>query len=162
MMHDIGKVALAHGYPGLYPLIEEELKNQEWKVPMSHAEETYAGGANHCLVGRILSDSWKLGEDVSRVVENHHDPSAGQALESIVALADFIGGGVVPFPKAAEYPLVRVLAGTPAADVADDLEKFISPGTLEKMKLERADLIELAQFIAPSIRTLSASIKESL
>ena len=162
MMHDIGKVALAHGYPGLYPLIEEELKNQKWNLPMSHGEETYAGGANHCLVGRILADSWKLGEDVSRVVEHHHDPAADRALESIMAVADFIGGGIVPFPKAAQYPLVRVLAGTPVADVAADLEKFISPAVLEGMKIELTDLVELAQFSSPSIRALSESIKESL
>ena len=162
MMHDIGKVALAHGYPGLYPLIEQELKNQQWQVPMSHAEETYAGGANHCLVGRLLADSWKLGGDMSRVVENHHTPAADRALESIIAVADFIGGGIVPFPKAAQYPLVRVLAGTPVADVAADLEKFISPAVLEVMKIERTDLVELAQFIAPSIRTLAASIRDSL
>ena len=112
MMHDIGKVALAHGYPGLYPQILEELRGQNWQNPMSYGEETLAGGANHCVVGRILAGSWKLGDDMSRVVEHHHDPSAGHGLEQLIALSDFIAGGFIPFPNTAEYPLYRVLNGT--------------------------------------------------
>ena len=162
MMHDIGKVALAHGYPGLYPQILEELRGQNWQNPMSYGEETLAGGANHCVVGRILAGSWKLGDDMSRVVEHHHDPSAGHGLEQLIALSDFIAGGFIPFPNTAEYPLYRVLNGTPEAEVAEDLQKFLSPNVLDDLGVELADVIALAKSINSSITKLAVEIKESL
>ena len=162
MMHDIGKVALAHGYPGLYPQIIEDLRGQSWQNPMSFSEETFAGGANHCVVGRILAGSWKLGDDMSRVVEHHHDPAAGHGLEQLIALSDFIAGGIIPFPNTAEYPLVRVLSGTTEAEVAEDLMKFLSPAVLDDLGVELTDVIALAKSIDPSIRKLAIEIKESL
>ena len=88
-MHDIGKVALAHSYPGLYPLIVEELENTSWRQPMGAAEETCAG-VNHCQAGRILARSWKLGDEVCRVIEQHHGPGEDDPFTRLVAVADFL------------------------------------------------------------------------
>ena len=39
MMHDIGKVALIQSYPGLYPVICEELQRENWNVTMRSVED---------------------------------------------------------------------------------------------------------------------------
>ncbi|HCL27015.1 MAG TPA: hypothetical protein DIC52_01095 [Candidatus Latescibacteria bacterium] len=54
-MHDIGKVAIAHGYPGLFSLIVKEMVDGGWASPMRAAEEVLAGGADHTLAGGIIA-----------------------------------------------------------------------------------------------------------
>ena len=109
MMHDIGKMALIQGYPGLFPMIVEDLTIKLWNVPMRFAEETVAGGADHTLVGRILAQSWKLGDDLTQAIELHHNPGADDTFGQLVALANFIGGGLYTYPKQAAYPMVKLL-----------------------------------------------------
>ena len=162
MMHDIGKVALIQSFPGLYRLILEEMRTGDWLYPMSYAEETCAGGANHCLVGRILADSWKLGADVSRVVEHHHSPSPDSPLERLIALADLIGGGIAAFPEEAAFPLARLLHGGEEGDTAEGLERFVPTDALTTVGLTQADIVALARAIAPSIRQRVDGIRGAL
>ncbi len=110
MMHDIGKVALVQSYPGLFPLIVEELQNQNWNLPMKSGEDLLAGGADHNLVGRILAGSWKLGSTLEKMIEYHHTPSADDTYSQLIALADFIGGCTYPYPKQAAYPMMQMLS----------------------------------------------------
>jgi two-component system, chemotaxis family, chemotaxis protein CheY len=110
MMHDIGKVALIQAYPGLFPMIVEELQNQSWNLPMKVGEDLLAGGADHNLVGRILADSWKLGSELAQIVDYHHTPSADDFFSQLISLSDFVGGCVYPYPKQATYPMMRMLA----------------------------------------------------
>ena len=109
MMHDIGKVALIQSYPGLYPIIIEELRRENWNTSMRAVEHLVAGGAHHNMVGQILSDSWKLGEMLTRVIENHHTPPADDPFCQLVALADFVGGYIYPYPNDSEYPMGKML-----------------------------------------------------
>lgn len=167
MMHDIGKVALAHAYPGLYPLILEELVGKGWSIPMRFAEETYAGGADHTLVGRILAQSWGLGDEVGRVVEHHHDPSPGDTFVGLVSLANFLAGGYSPCPQVAQYPLVQALAGKTADGNGDSeqdrraaMELFAPINILDDLGLAVDDLVELARLIAPAVRQQSESFRE--
>ena len=44
MIHDIGKVAMVQSYPGLFPLIVEEMEQQGWSLRMHRAEGLLAGG----------------------------------------------------------------------------------------------------------------------
>ncbi len=115
MMHDIGKVALAHAYPGLFPLFVAHLDVQGWNTTMLSAEETVAGGAQHGYVGCILADSWKLGEEMTRVIETHHRPAPDDRFSQLVALANFLAGGIYPYPLKSAYPLARLLPGLTAA-----------------------------------------------
>lgn len=172
MMHDIGKVALAHSYPGLHPLVLEELLGKGWNIPMSYAEETYAGGADHALVGRILAESWRLGEDTVAVAEYHHQPDPGDHLTLLVALANFVAGGLYPFPQVAQYPLVRLLAEPPgealAQDDADGQEPdprvaaglFVPPAVLEVLGAELDDLVALTRHLAPTVRKLCDGLRD--
>lgn len=162
MMHDIGKVALIQSYPGLYRLILEELRTGTWLYPMSYAEETCAGGANHCLVGRLLAESWKLGEDVSRVVEYHHQPTPDHPLEQLIALADLIGGGITPFPEEAAFPLTRLLHGGETGDTAEGIERFVPDAVLSAAEVATSDIVELARAVAPSVRQRVEGIRGAL
>jgi len=109
MMHDIGKVALIQGYPGLFKMIVDDLTMKSWNSPMRFAEEMVAGGADHCLVGRILAQSWKLGDHLTQAVELHHNPGAEDYFAQFVALANFIGGGIYTYPKQAAFPMTKLL-----------------------------------------------------
>jgi hypothetical protein len=115
MMHDIGKIALAHAYPGIFSLFVEHLQVQNWNSTMLSAEEMVAGGAQHCHVGRILADSWQLGEETTRVIQSHHAPAAEDRFSQLIGLANFVAGGIYPYPLTAAYPLVRLLPGLTAA-----------------------------------------------
>tara|TARA_B100000674_G_C37947058_1_gene965401 strand:- start:456 stop:2465 length:2010 start_codon:yes stop_codon:yes gene_type:complete len=112
MMHDIGKVALVQCYPGIFPLIVNEMEAQKWNVPMSVGEGILAGGANHNLAGRVLSESWKLGSGISEMIESHHSPSTSQLFAQVISLADFMSGCVFPYPKNSSYPMASFLEDT--------------------------------------------------
>lgn len=112
MMHDIGKVALVQCYPGLFPLIVEELQKQNWNIPAWIGESILAGGANHNLVGRVLSESWKLGSGLTEMIETHHNPSASNLFAQMMSLADFVGGSVFAHPKQAKFPMIQMLSDT--------------------------------------------------
>mgnify|MGYP003327568849 CR=1 FL=1 len=112
MMHDIGKVALVQCYPGIFPLILNEMEAQKWNVPMSVGEAILAGGANHNLVGRVLSESWKLGSGLSEMIEFHHSPSTSQLFAQVISLADFMSGCTFPYPKNSAYPIASFLEDT--------------------------------------------------
>ena len=100
-MHDIGKVALAQCYPGIFPLILNEMEAQKWNVPMSVGEAILAGGANHNLAGRVLSESWKSRLGFIEMTEFHHSPSTSQLFAQVISLADFMSGCVFRILKIA-------------------------------------------------------------
>jgi len=117
IMHDIGKVALVHSYPGLYKAIVEEMARQGWAIPMHIAEETIAGGADHTVVGEILADTWQLGETIGHIVGEHHRPTEGDSLVELVALADVMANAIFPLPADAAFPLARMAGTLTAAPV---------------------------------------------
>ena len=184
MMHDIGKMALAHAYPGIFSLFIEHLQVQDWNTTMLSAEEMVAGGAHHCHVGRILADSWKLGEQMTRVIETHHAPAPDDRFSQLVALANFLAGGIYPYPLKAGYPLVRVLSGLSAAQLPasaaavvpdsteeplahpvsahEALEKFLPPGLTEALVVQVDELLELATLLAPTIHSFTENMRKNL
>ena len=168
MMHDIGKVALAHAYPGLYPLILEELVGRGWAIPMRFSEETFAGGADHALVGRILAQSWGLGDEIGRVVEHHHQPDPGDSFVSLVSVANFMAGGIAPCPQVARYPLAVALAGEAPEDEGDEardfweaMELFAPMPVLEKLEIPLRGVVELAGLLAPAVLRQAESFRDS-
>lgn len=185
MMHDIGKVALVHGYPGLFPMIVQDLEIKSWNAPMRLSEEMVAGGADHALVGRILAQSWKLGDDLTRVIENHHRPGAEDRFAQLIALANFLGGGIYPYPKQAAFPMVRLLGEAPPAETAAaNADKpraqeepsadpagptspeeaallFLPEGLLERLEIPLGELIALGRRLAPSVRRLAEDLRKT-
>ena len=139
---------------------------------MSYAEETFAGGADHTLVGRILAESWRLGEDTQTVTEHHHQPDPGDHLTLVVALANFMAGGLYPYPQVAQYPLVRLLAQPDGAAAAESgagetdagpreaAKLFLSPVVLEALEAELDDVVEVTRHLAPAVRKLCEALRE--
>lgn len=174
MMHDIGKAALVQAFPGLFPAIVEHLVAQQWQVPMLAAEEEVAGGANHNLVGRILAENWKLDSEVGRVVENHHLATAADPFSALVGLADFIAGGLYPYPRQAAFPTAALIgvvaspppaepsAGTPALASLEAAGRFLPPGLLDELSLSLEDLIALGVMLAPAIRQFTENMRRSI
>lgn len=176
MMHDIGKAALVQAFPGLFPAIVEHLVAQGWQVPMLAAEEEVAGGANHSSVGRILAENWKLGPQVEGVVENHHHAAAGDPFSGLISLADFIAGGLYPYPRQAAFPTVALIGGvafpapaeaaaTPPGPALDPLEaagRFLPSGLLGELSTAVEDLVALGVALAPAIRQFTENMRRSI
>lgn len=164
MMHDIGRVALVQSYPGLYAAVLAELKRNEWNIPMRQAEVVVAGGADHTAVGAILAESWGLGDRLRRVIEEHHEPAAGDHLVLLIALADCLVGAIQPYPADAPFPLARIVGDPEASvgDAAEQLQAFVPPGLLTALEMTLEELIELARALAPSIRKRAADLQQAL
>ena len=170
-MHDIGKAALVQAFPGLFPAIVEQLVAQRWQVPMLAAEEEVAGGASHCSVSRILAENWKLGPEVVRVVENHHQATAADPFSALIGLADFIACGLYPYPRQAAFPALTLIGGMPGppptADtppIPEPLEaalRFLPAGLLGELAVEMKDLVALGVILAPAIRKFTEDMRRS-
>lgn len=171
MMHDIGKAVLATAYPGLFPLVVEHLSVQHWNIPMIAAEDTIAGGANHTVVGRILAQNWRLGEVLCQLVERHHSPAPEDRYAQLIALADFVGGGIYPYPRQAAYPMVR-LSQKEVAGQADEkkeegtaesnAQRFLPEGLLGQLGVDLGDFIGLGRAVAPAVRRLVGDLQKSI
>lgn len=164
MMHDIGKVVLAHGYPGLFPAVLEALEAEQWNVPMQRAEQGIAGGADHTNVGSILAETWHLGEDVTAVVREHHAPSPDDPLIAIVALANAVASGVQPYPKEATYPLARLARSDEPRDDAEleAAKAFLPQPLCDDVGFSANDLVDLAWHVGPPVRKRADELRESL
>ncbi len=168
MMHDIGKAALVQAFPGLFPAIVEHLAAQQWQVPMLAAEEEVAGGADHASLGAILAANWRLNPEVERVVENHHRATTADAFSALIGLADFIAGGLYPYPRQAAFPAVALIGGTaapPATGASPALEaagRFLPPGLLGELSLSLEELIALGVALAPAIRRFTENMRRSI
>ncbi len=87
LLHDVGKVTMAHAYPGLFPLILSELEGKKWREPMLAAEAAVAGGFTHVDVGEMLARKWHLGNRLVGAITYHHDPVAGEPCSFLVGIA---------------------------------------------------------------------------
>lgn len=90
LLHDIGKLILAHEAPSEYArVIELETSNG---IPVSESEfEIF--GASHPAIGAYLFALWGLPQDVVEAVALHHSPQAADAVFSAVtavAAADLL------------------------------------------------------------------------
>lgn len=164
VMHDIGRVALAVGYPGLFAMILQETKEKKWATPLREAEATFTGSAGHTLAGAILADSWKLGEDIQEVIRGHHAEKTGNAFANLIAIADFIAGGIYPFPAESEAPAKGLFAANgPAVDDAlkERLRPFLSEFLLPQYGLRLDDLVELGRACEPTVRKIVENLRSS-
>jgi two-component system, chemotaxis family, chemotaxis protein CheY len=165
MMHDIGKVALVHSYPGLNQAVHTELDRNGWNTPMRQAEVMVAGGADHTVVGGILAESWRLGDDITSVIQDHHTAESQDALTSVVALADLVVGGFQPYPKGAPYPMLRLVRGQADATDTEALEAlaaFLPTELCARLGLSADDLIELARVLGPEIGKRAQDLRQSM
>jgi HD-like signal output (HDOD) protein len=114
------------------------------------------------FVGGILAQSWQLGDEVHQVAETHHDEKPKNTLAELIALADFLAGGLYPFPKQAEFPTVGAFEEGAAYGGDESLSPFLSESVLSNSGLGLEGLIGLGKAIAPTIRRLTESMRESV
>ena len=140
-MHDIGKGVIVQSYPGLFPILLEELQEKKWSIPMLEAERVVAGGLTHPLAGELLLRSWGLAGQLGNVVLSHHQPDPDDHLTFLVSIADVIGQVLCPFPATAAYPLAAAIDDGSLADV----RAFLPEGFFDQPLLSSDELVSLVQ-----------------
>jgi putative nucleotidyltransferase with HDIG domain len=106
MLHDVGKLVLAHAYPG-YP---DEQHRGALSAEARVQAEALALGIDHALVGGVLLRRWALPESLVTVVERHHAAEAADHA-AIVQLADLLvhhAAGEPVRPQALRDPAARL------------------------------------------------------
>ncbi len=85
LLHDIGKLVLAHAYPGYPDQVHGDARTPEERIRRERREL----GVDHALVGGVLARRWGLPKAVASVIERHHaDDVSGEA--AYVRLADML------------------------------------------------------------------------
>jgi putative nucleotidyltransferase with HDIG domain len=85
LLHDIGKLVLAHAYPAYPEQIHGEARTPEARIRRERLEL----GVDHALVGGVLARRWGLPNRLAVAIERHHaDDAEGEA--AFVRLADML------------------------------------------------------------------------
>ena len=85
LLHDIGKLVLAHAYPGYPDQFHGDARTPEERIHRERREL----GVDHALVGGVLARRWGLPNAVASAIERHHaDDASGEA--AFVRLADML------------------------------------------------------------------------
>jgi len=85
LLHDIGKLVLAHAYPGYPEQVHGDARTPEERVHRERREL----GVDHALVGGVLARRWGLPPAVASAIERHHSEDA-QGEAAFVRLADML------------------------------------------------------------------------
>jgi putative nucleotidyltransferase with HDIG domain len=107
LLHDIGKLVLAHANPRYVNFPGPALMNPERRVERERREM----GVDHAVVGGVLARRWGLPHELAHAIERHHAPGDA-GLAGLVRLADMIAR------FEAGNPVDGVAIRAAAADVA--------------------------------------------
>lgn len=157
-MHDIGKGVMVNSYPGLFPLLVDELRSKQWSLSMLHAEQEVAGGLTHTVTGEILIRNWGLGEQLGNVVLSHHQPSFDDSLTFLVGVADVFGLALHPFPKDSAFPLAAALD----ENALNTVTGFLPAGFTEQPLLSIDELTALIKALGPRIKRFVEDARKSV
>lgn len=92
LLHDIGKIFLAHYLPDKYKEMHAILERSDSKITYHALEEGFFG-ISHAEIGKKLLEFWGFPEDIKDAVAWHHGPSRAlscQALAACVNITDLI------------------------------------------------------------------------
>jgi putative nucleotidyltransferase with HDIG domain len=85
LLHDIGKLVLAHAYPGYPEQVHGGARTPEERIHRERREL----GVDHALVGGVLARRWGLPGNLASAIERHHaDDASGEA--AFIRLADML------------------------------------------------------------------------
>jgi putative nucleotidyltransferase with HDIG domain len=85
LLHDIGKLVLAHAYPGYPDQVHGGARTPEERIHRERREL----GVDHALVGGVLARRWGLPGNLASAIERHHaDDASGEA--AFIRLADML------------------------------------------------------------------------
>ena len=85
LLHDVGKLAMAHADPAYADLVDESAQTPEQRVEVERREL----GLDHAVVGGLLARHWELPHRLASTIEHHHGPDAGRHA-ALVRLADIL------------------------------------------------------------------------
>lgn len=88
LLHDLGELVNMISFQEEFRAAAQLARSE--KIPLQEAEHA-ALGFTHCDTGRILAEHWRLPEDITEVVEHHHQVQQAKlhpALVGIISLAD--------------------------------------------------------------------------
>jgi putative nucleotidyltransferase with HDIG domain len=85
LLHDLGKLVLAHANPRYVDFPGPALMNPERRVERERREM----GVDHAVVGGVLARRWGLPHELAHAIERHHAPG-DSGLAGMVRLADMI------------------------------------------------------------------------
>ncbi|MCW8932896.1 MAG: HDOD domain-containing protein [Gammaproteobacteria bacterium] len=89
LLHDLGKIPMAHCFPEEYSQCLATAKEQQ--IALHDAEMTLFG-FNHQHCGDIIASKWKLNDNIISAMKHHHEPEKSdedhRLLISSVAIAD--------------------------------------------------------------------------
>lgn len=89
LLHDLGKIPINSRFPDEYVNALELIKNENM---FSHKAEKIILGIDHCTVGGMIADKWKLSRAMIDCLSHHHDPNEADEENSrlicIVALGN--------------------------------------------------------------------------
>ena len=157
-MHDIGKGVIVQSYPGLFPVLLEELEEKKWMVPMLEAERVVAGGLTHPLAGELLMRSWGLAGQLGSVVLSHHQPEHDDHLTFLVGVADVVGQVLYPFPAKSAYPLAAAIDEGSLTDV----KAFLPEGFLDQPMLSSAELVSIVQAVRTRVKEFVEETRQAV
>ncbi|RLT28438.1 MAG: HDOD domain-containing protein [Chloroflexi bacterium] len=73
LMHDIGRIAMAHSFPGQYAEVVQLVRSG---MDACAAEEQIFG-TTHTVVGAEVAQAWGLGDDLVEAISDHHYGALG-------------------------------------------------------------------------------------
>lgn len=92
LLHDLGKIPLNNRFPDEY--LKALRLTQDGKGSL-YQTESAVFGINHCIVGKMIAEKWKLSEPMMSALSHHHHPQQSnqdfQMMINAVALADTYG-----------------------------------------------------------------------
>jgi len=83
LLHDIGELINMTSFQEEFRAAAQLARSE--KIPLHEAEYS-ALGFTHCDTGKILAEHWRLPEDITEVVEDHHSAQQAKLHPVLVAL----------------------------------------------------------------------------
>ncbi len=137
LLHDLGKIPISCNFPDDFCKV---LELAEAGHVSFYQAESVIFGTDHCVVGGIIADKWKLGDTINESLCHHHNPVKANKefsqLVAIVALGNIYSklieaessGDIAPEEPMTNYLLEKVgiswdkLSGLKET-IADEIEK---------------------------------------
>jgi HD-like signal output (HDOD) protein len=83
LLHDLGELVNMMSFQEEFRAAAQLARSEQ--IPLHQAERS-ALGFTHCDTGKILAEHWRLPEDITEVVEHHHDVQQAKLHPALVAL----------------------------------------------------------------------------
>ncbi|MCW8957052.1 MAG: HDOD domain-containing protein [Gammaproteobacteria bacterium] len=94
LLHDIGKMVIDFYEPDLYKKV---IEYKDYENCLFIEAEQNILGTDHCEIGGLVCENWKLPTDICKVVKSHHDVvniHSNITLIDIIMLADITSHGL--------------------------------------------------------------------